>query len=87
MWLDDYQYIEEEPQKEQVVLDEDFTETARMSVQGELSKQFKNQTSTNTNAIVVSAVLGIGLGLALKRSPITYGILGTTIGILLINFK
>ena len=84
MWLDDYRYIEENstPKVEEIILDERFTESARMSVQGELKSNFTGD-DKNSTAIVVSAVAGVGLGLYLGKSPVFFGIIGTVLGTLL----
>lgn len=85
MWLDDYQYVEEDltPQVDTIVLDDKFTETARMSVQGGLKSNFVGESKTQSSSIVVSAVAGIGIGLYLDKSPVIFGILGAVLGTLL----
>tara|TARA_R100000231_G_C5219372_1_gene133050 strand:- start:291 stop:563 length:273 start_codon:yes stop_codon:yes gene_type:complete len=85
MWLDDYQYVEEDltPQVDTIVLDEKFTETARMSVQGGLKSNFIGESKNQSSAIVVSGVAGAGIGLYLGKSPVLFGIIGIVLGTLL----
>ena len=85
MWLDDYNYVEEDniPQVENIVLDERFTESARLAVQGGLKNNFIGETKSQSSSILVSAVAGAGLGLYFGKSPVFFGIIGAVIGTLL----
>ena len=83
MWLDDYQHIEEAPQVTNITLDERFTESARLSVQGGLKSNFIGDSENQSSAIVVSAVAGVGIGLYFEKSPVLFGIIGSVIGTLL----
>ena len=86
MWLDDYNYVEEvdnTPQIENIELDENFTESARLSVQGGLKSNFIGETKTQSNSIIVSSVAGVGLGLYFGKSPVIFGIIGAVVGTLL----
>ena len=83
MWLDDYQHIEEAPQVRNITLDERFTESARLSVQGGLKSNFIGDSENQSSAIVVSAVAGVGIGLYFEKSPVLFGIIGSVIGTLL----
>ena len=85
MWLDDYNYVEEvdnTPQIENIELDENFTESARLSVQG-LKSNVIGETKTQSNSIIVSSVAGVGLGLYFGKSPVIFGIIGAVVGTLL----
>lgn len=85
MWLDDYNYVEVDntPKVENIVLDDNFTESARLSVQGGLKNNFIGDTNKQSSSVVVSAVAGVGLGLYFGKSPVIFGILGVVVGTLL----
>ena len=87
MWLDDYNYVEEDntPQVEQIVLDEDFTESARLAVQGGLKNNFVGETKSQSSSIIISSVAGVGLGIYFGKSPVIFGIIGAVLGTLLIK--
>lgn len=85
MWLDDYNYVEEDntPKVQNIILDERFTESARLSVQGGLKSNFIGDSKKQSSSIVVSGVAGVGLGLYFGKSPVIFGILGVVVGTLL----
>ena len=68
-----------------VILDEKFTESVRGSVQGNLARDIKKDTTPNASAIMVSAVAGAGLGIFLNKSPILFGFIGAIMGGLIIK--
>lgn len=85
MWLEDYKYLEEDntPQVDTIVLDERFTESARMSVQGGLKSNFVGESKSLSSSIIVSGVAGVGIGLYFGKSPVIFGIIGAVLGTLL----
>ena len=85
MWLDEYNYVEEDntPQVDTIILDDRFTESARLSVQGGLKSNFIGESDNKSSAIVVSAIAGGGLGLYFGKSPVFFGIIGIVVGTLL----
>ena len=86
MWFNGNEYIEEpqEDIRKEIRLDSKFTESARKSVQGGIHANFVNK-SSKSNSIIITTVIGVGIALYFKKSPITFGIIGSLIGILISN--
>ena len=63
-----------------VVLDEKFTNSVRSSVQGSLASDLKSDMSPMISSIMVTGVLGAGVGIYFNKSPILFGMLGGVLG-------
>tara|TARA_R110000744_G_scaffold238_2_gene909 strand:- start:194 stop:433 length:240 start_codon:yes stop_codon:yes gene_type:complete len=63
-----------------VVLDEKFTNSVRSSVQGSLASDLKSDMSPVISSIMVTGVLGAGVGIYFNKSPILFGMLGGVLG-------
>ena len=68
-----------------VVLGEKFTNSVRNSVQGSLSSQLNADTKPMISSIMITGVLGAGLGIYFNKSPVVFGLLGGALGTLIIK--
>jgi hypothetical protein len=85
MWYSGNENIEqpiEDIQEEIIELDDKFVESVRKSVQGGLKSNLESK-SFKGNTIIITTVIGVGVALYYQKSPITFGIIGSLIGIII----
>lgn len=90
MWAEDYQSANARRQStsartNDVELDKEFTELARASVQGGLSRNMLEINKPNISALMVSCIIGAGVGMYLGKSPIIFGLIGGITGSIIIK--
>ena len=88
MWAEDYEIasrLEQPSSVNEIELDKEFTELARASVQGELSTNMLKINKPNISALMVSCILGAGVGMYLGKSPIIFGLIGGITGSIIIK--
>jgi len=88
MWAEDYEIASRKTQTNEasdVELDKEFTELARASIQGGLSSDMLSINKPNVSALMVSCILGAGVGMYLGKSTIIFGLIGGITGSIIIK--
>tara|TARA_R110002012_G_C11673984_1_gene613429 strand:+ start:6834 stop:7118 length:285 start_codon:yes stop_codon:yes gene_type:complete len=92
MWAEDYYSANARREgtsvkANDVELDKEFTELARASVQGDLSRSMLEINKPNISALMVSCIIGAGVGMYLGKSPIIFGLIGGITGSIIIKME